>query len=131
MLRYEAQSSAPPAVVWPLLARPARWSAWAPQLRGAWGLGAPEVRVGAVGAARLLGVLPVPAVITGKEAGRAWSWRVGPVALDHRVEPTSSGSRIEVVLRAPGPLEALLGVTYGPVIALLLANLARVAEREG
>jgi hypothetical protein len=35
-------------------------------VRGAWGLGSPEVREGAFGFARLLGVIPVPARITAK-----------------------------------------------------------------
>ena len=63
MLRYQAHSSAAPEIAWALIARPALWSRWAPQLRGAWGLGSPEVVVGARGAARLLGVVPVPARI--------------------------------------------------------------------
>ena len=37
----------------------------------------PEVRNGAVGAARLLSVIPVPAKITAKSE-RSWTWRVGP-----------------------------------------------------
>ena len=36
---------------------------------------------------------------------------------------------IGVDLRAPTPLEAGLGMTYGPVVELLVRNLARVAAR--
>src|SRR3954451_24419344 len=64
MLRYEADSDADPGQAWALLARPGRWHEWAPQLRGAWGLGVPEVQRGASGVAFLLGVVPVPATIT-------------------------------------------------------------------
>ena len=130
MLTYEAASAASPRQAWPYLARPALWPTWAPHLRGAWGLGDPEVELGARGAVRLLGVVPVPARIVAKEPERSWTWRVGPATLVHRVEPAAGGgSTIAIDLEAPGPLEAALGATYGPVIALLLRNLARVAAR--
>jgi hypothetical protein len=109
---------------------PARSSKRRTQLRGAWGLGEPEVRAGARGAARLLGVVPVPATVTRTVPGRLWTWRVGPVELDHRVEPRRGGGCVVGVdIRAPAPLEAVLRVSYGPVVALLVAHLARVAER--
>jgi hypothetical protein len=95
---------------------------------GAWGLGDPEVRVGATGAARLLGVVPVPARITDKRAGRSWTWQVGPVVMTHRVEPRRGGSLVAIDLRAPGPLEPLVAAAYGPLIGLSLRRLARVAE---
>jgi hypothetical protein len=129
MLSYSARSAAPPAEAWALIARPARWHEWAPHIRGAWGLGSPEVRVGARGAARLFGALPVPAAVTAKRPGSSWTWRVGPVELVHRVEPRSSGCEIAIDLVAPGPVEAALRATYGPVVALLVRRLARVAER--
>ena len=130
MLTYEAACSAPARVAWPYLARPALWPAWAPHLRGAWGLGAPEVEVGARGAVRLLGVVPIPARIVAKDPESSWTWRVGPATLVHRVEPSAGGgSTVAIDLEAPAPLEAALGVTYGPVIRLLLRNLARVAAR--
>lgn len=131
MLTYEAESEAPPDDAWRLMARPGLWSRWAPHLRGAWRLGEPEVRPGARGAARLLGVVPVPATITGKSASgptRWWSWRVGPVELIHRVGPRAGGgSVVGVDMRAPAPIEAALRVSYGPVVQVLVRNLARVA----
>lgn len=130
MLTYEADCAAPAHVAWPYLSRPALWPAWAPHLRGAWGLGDPEVEVGARGAVRLLGVVPVPARIVAKEPGRSWTWRVGPATLVHRVAPVDGGgSTVAIDLVAPAPLEAALAVTYGPVIRVLLKNLARVAAR--
>jgi hypothetical protein len=130
MLRYSAHSAAPPSSVWPLLARPAAWPAWAPHLRGAWGLGSPEVQVGARGAARLLGVVPIPAVIVAKQEGRSWTWRVGVVEMDHGVDPhVGGGSTVFVTMRAPAPVEALLRVSYGPVVARLVAHLAETAAR--
>lgn len=130
MLTYQAACSAPAREAWPYLARPALWPTWAPHLRGAWGLGEPEVEAGARGAVRLLGVVPIPATIVAKEPESSWTWRVGPATLVHRVEPAAGGGcTVAIDLQAPAPLEAVLGVTYGPVIALLLRNLARVAAR--
>ncbi len=127
MLSYRAHSAAEPAAAWALLARPARWHEWAPHVRGAWGLGEPEVRVGARGAARLLGVVPVPAVVTAKEEGRSWTWRVGPVDMVHLVDREPGGCSVGLDLHAPGPVEAVLARTYGPVVRLLLVRLARRA----
>ena len=129
MLTYETSCDAPPERAWELLARPDRWSRWAPHLRGARGLGAPEVRPGARGAALLLGFVPVPARVVGKRPGRSWTWRIGNVLIDHRVEPERDGCTIAVDLSAPAPLEAVLRLSYGPAVALLIRNLARVAER--
>jgi hypothetical protein len=130
MLTYEARTSASPGRAWALLAEPGRWSEWAPQLRGAWGLGEPEVRPGAFGAVRLLGVVPVPARILAKEPGTSWDWQVGPAWFRHRVTPEPTGALIGIDITAPGPIEQVLRVTYGPLVALLVRNLARVAERD-
>ena len=40
---------------------------------------------GAIGAVRLLGVVPVPTRIVDVVPRSSWSWRVGPVLMDHRV----------------------------------------------
>jgi hypothetical protein len=130
VLRYEAWTSASPKEAWSLAARPARWHEWAPHVRGAWGLAGPdgEVREGATGAARLLWAVPVPAKVVRVERGRSWVWRVGPVDLDHRVEPTPGGALLAVTLSAPPPLEAVLRVSYGPVCGALVKRMARVAE---
>src|SRR5215218_1517228 len=116
MLRYERRTHAPADVVWDLVARPGEWSRWTPYLRGADGLGTPEVTLGARGSARLLGVVGVPARITAKRRGSLWSWRVGTL--------------VAMELDAPAPLEPALRLTYGPVVALLLRNLVRVAEQQ-
>ena len=128
MLTYSARSDAAPERAWDLVARPDRWSQWAPHVRGAWGLGGDEVREGAMGAARLFGVLPVPARIVARSE-RAWTWRVGLVEMTHRVDPRiDGGSTVSIDLRAPGPLEAPIAAAYGPVIAYTLERLAHVAE---
>jgi uncharacterized protein YndB with AHSA1/START domain len=120
---HRAHSPAPPERVWELLARPALWSEWAPHIRGASGLGDPEVEAGARGTVSLLGVVPVPARVTAKEPGRSWTWRVGPMELEHRVTPHRSGSSVAIEMRAPLPVR----VAYGPLVALLVRNLSRVA----
>lgn len=134
MITRSAVSTAPPAAAWALIARPGRWARWAPHVRGAWGLAGADgtVRAGARGAARLLGVVPVPAVITKVEPGRSWTWRVaGTVTMDHIVEPApSGGSIVRVTLAAPGPLEPALAASYGPLVAVLVRRLARAAEDE-
>lgn len=139
MRTYSATSSASADAAWPLLARPGRWPEWAPHVRGAWGLGSPEVRKGALGAARLFGALPVPARIVGKRPGRSWTWRVGPVEMVHRVEPRersggkasgrdSGGCEVAIDVIAPAPLELALAAAYGPVIAATLRRLALRAQ---
>jgi hypothetical protein len=99
-------------------------------VRGAVGLGDPEVRAGARGFVRLAGVVPVPARILAVSPGRAWEWRVGLVEMRHAVDPRPDGCEVRLELSAPGPLEVTLGASYGPLIALLLRNLARVAAGE-
>jgi len=131
MLRYEATSAADPATAWALLARPDRWPEWAPHVRGAWGLGTPEVRAGARGAVRLLGVVPILATVVAVLPGRSWTWRVGPVEMVHRIEPRTGGCVVGVDLRAPAPIEAALRRSYGPLVALLVRRLARVAADAG
>jgi len=54
---------------------------------------------------------------------------VGPVWFRHRVTPAPDGSIVGVDIAAPGPLEPALRCSYGPLVALLVGNLARVAER--
>lgn len=124
---YAHDSSGSAAQAWSLMAEPRRWARWAPHVRGAVGLGAPEVRAGSLGAAKLFGILLVPAKVTAKEPGRSWTWRVGPMVLVHAVHPTPVGCRVSVTLEAPAPLEAVLAATYGPVIEMMVRNLARVA----
>jgi hypothetical protein len=60
--------------------------------------------------------------------GHSWTWTVGFMELDHRVDPDGDGgSVVGVDIRAAPAVEALLRVTYGPLVSLLVKNLARVA----
>ena len=128
MIANRSTSSATPATAWALLARPERWHEWAPHVRGAWGLGQPEVREGATGAARLLGVVPIPATVTEKVAGESWTWKVGPVSLVHAVREDPAGCEVAIDIHAPAALESVLAVSYGPIVGRLVERIARVAE---
>jgi hypothetical protein len=130
VITYAVDCRADADTVWALISRPDQWARWAPHVRGARGLGEPEVRTGARGSALLLGALPVPARVTAKQPRRAWTWRVGPLQLRHRVRPHPGGCRVAIDVEAPFGLETLLRVTYGPLIALLVHNLARVADED-
>lgn len=129
MIRVEARSSGPATEAWSLLARPARWPEWSPHVRGARGLGAPEVTEGCAGAVLLLGLPVVPARITEVVPGRSWRWRVGPIDMNHEVLVEGEGCLISVSLSAPRPLELGLRLSYAPVMALAVRNLARKAAR--
>ena len=118
-----------PARAWELIARPQEWSRWAPHVRGAWGLGDGEVRVGARGYARLLGVVPIPAQITAVDPGRSWIWQVGPAEMVHRVDPTAEGCTVAVEISAPAPIEAALRIGYRPLVELLLGRLLSESSR--
>lgn len=127
MFTCRAASGASAAEAWELLAQPDRWHEWAPHVRGAWGLGEPEVEEGRRGFARLAGVIPVPARIIEVVPGSSWSWEVGPARMDHRVEASGSGCLVAVDIEAPAPLEAALRSFYKPLVDRLLARLAERA----
>ena len=118
-----------PGRAWELISRPQEWSSWAPHVRGAWGLGENEVRVGARGYARLLGVVPIPATITAVDPGRSWTWQVGPAEMVHRVETTADGCTVAVEISAPAPIEAALRIGYRPLVELLLGRLLSESSR--
>ncbi len=131
MLSYSARSEASPEAAWKLISQPALWHRWAPHLRGAWGLGSPEVGESRIGAALIGGLIPAPVLVRAKQPGRSWSWQSGLVGVEHAVAPTEAGCRVTISLTAPWPLETLLSVSYGPLVGLLVKRLARVAEADG
>jgi len=127
-LTYSAHSAASPAAAWTLISQPDQWHRWAPHLRRAIGMGRPEVHSGSLGFALLAGVVPVPGMVVEKHQGRSWTWQVGLLRVAHSVRSGGEGCTVVMELSAPGPLERLLAVSYGPVVALLVRRLARVAE---
>jgi hypothetical protein len=127
VFRVQAVSHASAASRWCLVAEPAHWSEWAPHIRGAVGLGSPEVELGRRGVALIAWVAPVPVHITAKDPGRAWEWTTGPVRVRHIVEPLGTGCIVRMELEAPAPIEALLAATYGPLIKLVVRRLTQVA----
>ena len=126
-LSYAADSDAAPEAAWKLISEPDQWHRWAPHLRGAVGMGKPEIDRGALGFAWLGGLVPLPGMVTAKRRGRSWTWQVGLLRVEHTVEPRPGGCRIVMDLSGPGPLERLLAVSYGPLVALLVRRLARIA----
>jgi hypothetical protein len=127
VLRFEQMSPGRPEAAWPLLAQPARWPAWAPHIRGAVGLGSPEVQRGRRGVVLVAFVVPVPVRVSAKQDGRSWDWQTGPMTIRHGVEPHESGCRLLIEIEAPRPLESVISVTYGPLIRWVLLRLAALA----
>lgn len=129
MLSHRRFAAAPAPVAWRHLARPRLWHTWAPHLRGAWGLGSPEVEPGRIGAVRLLGIVPVPVRITDRDPGRSWTWRAGPYLMEHRVEPKPGGCDVVIDVTATPALERAMDATYSRLINLLLSRLVDTAEK--
>ncbi|MBA2241235.1 MAG: SRPBCC family protein [Solirubrobacterales bacterium] len=128
-VRFEAPCEAPREELWSLLARPDRWREWAPHVRGASGLGSPEVTEGKRGRASLIGFEIVPATVLGVVPGRSWTWRVGPLELTHAVEPAPSGCLSVIEVHSRGLAGRLAAAAYAPAVWALNRNLARVAAR--
>jgi uncharacterized protein YndB with AHSA1/START domain len=122
-------TAAPAAAVWSLLAEPARWREWSPYVRGAEGLGEPEVEAGAAGKVVLLGGVKIDAEILDVVPGRSWTWQVGGLRVTHDVEPTPSGSRFSMIPAGDGPFWGPAALIYRLPTALIERNVARVATR--
>ena len=121
---------APPERVWALIAQPKRWSEWSPHVRGAEGLGSPEVVAGMRGNVILRGGVRVSAEVTAVTPGESWSWQVGGLRIRHTVREEGAGSRIEQEVEGATRAWSLLAATYAPVVGLVSRNIARVAELE-
>jgi hypothetical protein len=120
-----------PRRAWILYSHPRAWPAWAPHMRGAWGLtnGAGEVKPNARGVV-WLGLAPIPVKVTWVDEGRSWSWKVGPLEMDHIVEPREDGGcRVALTVRGPGLLEDVSAAIYGLPAQLFLRNMGRVGRR--
>lgn len=125
------ECDAPPERVWALISRPERWREWSPYVRGAEGLGSPEVVEGSVGSVLLRGGLRLPATVGAVDPGRSWAWRVGGLRILHRVTPRDGGrSRIEHEVGGASLPWSAGALAYAPLVGLIALNISRVAERE-
>ncbi|HEX6587006.1 MAG TPA: SRPBCC family protein [Solirubrobacterales bacterium] len=127
---HAVECKAPPERVWALSARPQRWGEWSPHVRGAEGLGSPEVTAGARGHVVLRGGLRLPARIAEVAPGESWSWQVGGLHVRHSVRAAGAGSRIEHAVEGSSAPWSLAARAYAPIVGLIARNLARVAERD-
>jgi uncharacterized protein YndB with AHSA1/START domain len=122
------ECTATPARLWELVARPDLWSRWSPYVRGAEGLGSPEVEQGARGKVVLRGGIRVPAEILEVSPGRSWSWRVGGIIVNHIVSPAPGGSRLTMPVKSDGRLWTPAALAYAPFVDLIARRVAQVAE---
>ena len=127
---HVVECHASPDRVWGLISQPDRWSEWSPHVRGAEGLGSPEVVEGRQGSVVLRGGLRIAARITQVSPGESWSWQVAGLRVRHAVRPASGGgSRIEHAVEGSAPPWSLVAIAYAPIVGLIAQNIARVADR--
>jgi hypothetical protein len=123
------ECSASPEELWALVARPGQWHRWSPYVKGAEGLGSPEVEEGAHGKVLLKGGLRLSARITEVIAGSSWTWRVGGIVVHHIVSPAPGGSRLEMPVEAGSKPWTPAALAYAPIVGLIARRIAQVAER--
>jgi uncharacterized protein YndB with AHSA1/START domain len=122
-------TEAPAAEVWSLLAEPRRWREWSPYVRGAEGLGEPEVEAGGRGKVVLLGGVRIDAEILAVVPGRSWTWQVAGLRVRHEVEPTASGARFAMTPEGDGAFWGPAALLYRLPTTLIERNFARAASR--
>jgi hypothetical protein len=119
-LRVRRDIAAPPEVVWDLLVSVDQWPLWGPSVRAV-DLDAARISLGSRGVVDTVAGVRLPFEVTGFEATRTWSWRVGGVdATDHTVDAFAGGTR--VTFGAPW-----LAAPYLGVCAVALRRLERLA----
>lgn len=120
--------AASPAAVWSLLAEPARWHEWSPYVRGAEGLGSPEIEAGGVGKVVLVGGVRLDAEILAVVPGRSWTWQVGGLRVRHEVEPIAGGTHFTMAPEGSGPFWGPAALIYRLPTTLIERRVARVAS---
>lgn len=145
-----AWADAPAEAVWPLLATPAAWPRWSPQIVGVTAApggdnpGRTLERAGGRYVVHGPGPVHVPVEITRVDPGERWDFRARLPGLwdlesAHVVHPAppdapSFGTRISVQMVLRGPLGGLLDRTallpYVPLAHLAVRTLARRAAQE-
>ncbi|MFN8159859.1 MAG: SRPBCC family protein [Solirubrobacterales bacterium] len=124
------ECDAPPERVWELISQPGHWPEWSPHVRGAEGLGAPQVTEGAEGRVVLRGGLRLRARVMEVIPDESWTWRVGGLVIRHTVRPLPAGrSRLEHVVEGSSARWSLAARAYAPLVGLIARNIARVAAR--
>ncbi|MER5946526.1 SRPBCC family protein [Streptomyces sp. NPDC001904] len=124
-LTLSEQGGADADTVWRRYAQPARWPAWAPQIRSV--ETEPELRAGIRGRVRPVAGPAVRFVVTAvDQEARTWSWRVqaGPIRLrlDHAVERCGrSGAATRLTLTGFAPVV----LAYAPLARRALRRLVR------
>jgi hypothetical protein len=98
-------------------------------VRGAEGLGEPEVEAGAVGKVVLPGGVRIDAEILEVVPGRSWTWQVAGMRVRHEVEPTPTGTRLSMTPDGSGPFWGPAALLYRLPTALIARNVTRVASR--
>lgn len=134
--------AAPPDVAWELLATPARWPEWAPNVTRvtvARGHDArpPMLTEGQLLVVRTRGPVALRVRVSHVDRGRRWDWTImlpGPWRLQaaHAVEPQAGGCRVSVTRRLEGPAARVTGPwllrAETPLARRALRRLARLAE---
>jgi hypothetical protein len=104
--------TAPPEIVWPIMADVERWHEWTPSVRSIRLLDQP-LRIGSRAIIRQPRFPPALWTITALEPGRGFTWKSGLpgmwVHADHSVEPVPGGTRATLRLRYEGALARVLG----------------------
>ena len=113
-LRYERRIviNAPPATVWPVMARVKAWPEWTPSIKRVIPLTPGDFGMGSRARVDQPGLPPANWRVTVWSPGREFVWSsVAPgvcVTATHRVEAEGSGSRATLALDYAGPLGGLL-----------------------
>lgn len=128
MLTYSLRTDASPDMVWHLLASPEHWPEWAPHIKHSVGFGPGLVAPGRWGLIFVAGLIPVSAYISDVVPGQSWAWQLGPLTVNHRVEPDSQGSIIAFDFQGPLPVKALAQAFYAPVVESSLVRLSELAR---
>jgi hypothetical protein len=98
-------------------------------VRGAEGLGEPEVEASAVGKVVLPGGMRLDAEILEVVPGRSWTWRVAGLRVRHDVEATPTGTRLSMAPEGSGPFWGPAALLYRVPTALIARNVTRVATK--
>lgn len=105
--------TAPPEVVWSVMADAERWHEWTPSVRSIRRLDKGPLRVGSRALVRQPKFPPAMWKVTALDPGRSFTWKSGApgmwVHAHHSVAPIAGGARATLSLRFEGAMGRLLG----------------------